>query len=200
MDYLKSKLKALYKVKKSVNLSDFTKIYLNALKNTRCELLGKTGVELDDTKTVFGEDTLQILNSLAQLTPSLKGKSVYNPYARTGLLSYFLLSSKIVKRLILNDINYPFNTAYTNSYYINPAQNIKNLVDASNNKIPNLVNKIEITNNSIKDIKQINADVILTIYNNNSNYKVEQVREELEYLKNKFKKPVYLVNKTVFKY
>ena len=49
---------------------------------------------------------------------------------------------------------------------------LKNLVDSSTGKIPNLVNKIEITSNSIKDIKQINADVILTIYNSNSNYKL----------------------------
>lgn len=193
MDYLKTKLKALYKIKSKSNLNTFIKVYLNALKSTRCELLGKTGVEVHDTKTIYGEDTLQILNNLADLKDILKGKTVYNPYARTALLSYFLLSSKIVKKLVLNDINYPFNSAYTNSYYINPAQNIKNLVDSSTGKIPNLVNKIEITSNSIKDIKQINADVILTIYNSNSNYSLEQVREELEYLKNKFNKPVFLV-------
>ena len=70
----KTKLKALYKIKSKRYLNTFIKVYLNVLKSTRCELLGKTGVEVHDTKTIYGEDTLQILNNLADLKDILKVK------------------------------------------------------------------------------------------------------------------------------
>ena len=92
-------------------------------------------------------------NGIETLKLYLSGKNIIDPFAGSGIFSYYLLSSGIVNSLTLNDISYPFNKSimHKGNYY-EPKLNIEKLCSNSQGFIPNKIDAITFSNHDARKL------------------------------------------------
>ncbi len=126
---------------------------LLAKKTNRYFINKENKLKNDNLSIKWSPKFYKMWNGIEVLKEHLSGKNILDPFAGSGIFSYYLLSSGIANKLTLNDISYPFNECImgTGNYY-EPRLNIEKLCLNSKGFIPNKLDNITFTNHDARKL------------------------------------------------
>lgn len=119
---------------------------------------------IDKSNSHFSEDTIslkwspkfyKIYREKYLLANLFNNKSVLDPFAGSGLMSYYLLASGITTKLSLNDQAYIGGKPISKDFFYAPKKNLESLIKDSHGIIPNKINEITFYNKNFLDLNKI---------------------------------------------